>query len=78
MFKKNNEEKKLKKIFQWEQYLSWKKMSQQQKINFKRACLFPLLALIVFNFLREFTYAILLIISFYLLLRFFKRRKISK
>ena len=78
MFKKNNEEKKLKKIFQWEQYLSWKKMSQQQKINFKRACLFPLLALMVFNFLREFTYAILLIISFYLLLRFFKRRKISK
>ena len=78
MFKKNNEEKKLKKIFQWEQYLNWKKMSQQQKINFKRACLFPLLALIVFNFLREFTYAILLIISFYLLLRFFKRRKISK
>tara|TARA_B100000963_G_scaffold156224_1_gene135968 strand:+ start:1760 stop:2002 length:243 start_codon:yes stop_codon:yes gene_type:complete len=78
MFKKNNEEKKLKKIFQWEQYLNWKKMSPQQKINFKRACLFPLLAVIVFNFLREFTYAILLIISFYLLLRFFKRRKISK
>ena len=78
MFKKNKKEKNLKKIFQWEEYLNWKKMSQQQKINFKRACLFPLLALIVFNFLREFTYAILLIISFYLLLRFFKRRKISK
>ena len=78
MFKKNNKEKNLKKIFQWEEYLNWKKMSQQQKINFKRACLFPLLALIVFNFLREFTYAILLIVSLYLLIRFLKRRKISK
>ncbi len=78
MFKKNKKEKNLKKIFQWEEYLNWKKMSEQQKINFKRACLFPLLALIVFNFLREFTYAILLIIFLYLLLRFLKRRKISK
>ena len=78
MFRKNNKGRNLKKIFQWEDYLNWKRMSEKQKINFKRACLFPLLALIVYNFLSTFTYAILLIISIYLLLRLKNRRKINK
>ena len=44
MFKKNNKNRRIKKIFQWRDYLNWKKMTTQQKINFKRACLFPLAA----------------------------------
>ena len=78
MFRKKNKDRNLKKIFQWEEYLNWRKMSAQQKINLKRACLFPLLAIIVYNFLTKFTYAILLLGCFFLLLRFKNRRKISK
>ncbi len=78
MFRKNDNDRNLKKIFQWEDYLNWGKMSAQQKINFKRACLFPFLALIVYNFLSKFTYAILLLVSIYLLIRLRNRRRISK
>ena len=78
MFRKNDKDRKLKKIFQWEDYINWRKMSAQQKINLKRACLFPFLALIVYNFLSEFTYAILLLVCFYLLIRLKNRKKISK
>ncbi len=78
MFRKNDKDRNLKKIFQWEDYLNWRKMSAQQKINFKRACLFPFLALIVYNFLSEFTYAILLLVCIYLLIRLRNRRRISK
>ena len=78
MFRKNDKDRKLKKIFQWEDYINWRKMSYQQKINLKRAVLFPFLALIVYNFLSEFTYAILLLVCIYLLMRFRNRRRISK
>ena len=78
MFNRNDKERNLKKIFQWEDYLNWRKMSAQQKINLKRACLFPFLALIVYNFLSEFTYAILLLVCIYLLIRLINKRRISK
>tara|TARA_Y100000589_G_scaffold53339_1_gene44389 strand:- start:1396 stop:1632 length:237 start_codon:yes stop_codon:yes gene_type:complete len=78
MFRKNDKDRNLKKIFQWEDYLNWRNMSEKQKINFKRACLFPLLALIVYNFLSQFTYAILLLLCVYLLIRLRNRRRISK
>ena len=77
MFKKNKD-RNLKKIFQWEDYLNWSKMSLQQKINLKRACLFPFLALFIYNFLSQYTYAILLLVSIYLIIRFKNRRRISK
>ena len=78
MFRKKNKDRNLKKIFQWQDYLNWRKMSAQQKINFKRALLFPFLAIIVYNFLNQFTYAILLLVCIYLLTRLINRRKISK
>ena len=78
MFRKKDKDRNLKKIFQWEEYLNWRKMSAQQKINFKRACLFPFLAIIVYNFLNKFTYAILLLLCIYLLIRLKNRRRISK
>ena len=78
MFRKNEKDKNLKKIFQWEDYLNWGTMTVQQKINFKRACLFPFIAIIVYDFLSKFTYAILILICLYLIMRFINRRKISK
>ena len=78
MFRKKDKDRNLKKIFQWEEYLNWRKMSEQQRINLKRACLFPFLAIIVYNFLTKFTYAILLLVCIYLLIRIKNRRKISK
>ena len=78
MFRKKDKDRNLKKIFQWEEYLNWRKLSAQQKINLKRACLFPFLAIIVFNFLNKFTYAILLLVCIYLLTRLKNRRRISK
>ena len=78
MFNRNNRGRKMKKIFQWQDYLNWNSMTDQQKINFKRACLFPLLAIFVFNFLSKFTYAILILTSIYLVIRFKNRRRISK
>ena len=50
MFNRKNKERKIKKIFQWSDYLNWKKMSSAQKINFKRACLFPFLVYLVYFF----------------------------
>ena len=78
MFRKKDKDRNLKKIFQWEEYLNWRKMSVQQKINLKRACLFPFLAIFVFNFLNKFTYAILLLVCIYLVIRLKNRRRISK
>ena len=78
MFRKYHKDRKLKKIFQWEDYTNWHKMSAQQKINLKRLCILPFFALIVYNFLSEFTYAILLLVCIYLLMRFRNRRRISK
>ena len=48
MFNRKNKSRKMKKIFQWEEYLNWKNMSKEQKLNFKRACLFPFLVYIVY------------------------------
>ena len=78
MYRKNDKNRNLKKIFQFEDYYNWHKMSAQQKINLKRACLFPFLAIIVYNFLIKFTYAILLLVCIYLLIRLKNRRRISK
>ena len=78
MFGRNYKERKMKKIFQWRDYLNWKKMSSKQKINFKRACLFPFLVYIVYLFLLEFSMAILIIIGIYFLIRFKNRKKINK
>ena len=78
MIKKNNKNRKIKKIFQWREYLNWKKMTKQQKINFKRACLFPLVAYFIYTFLLEFTYPILLIIVICFLVRFINKSKLTK
>ena len=78
MFRKNDKDRNLKKIFQWQDYLNWRNLSAEQKINFKRALLFPFLALIVYNFLSKFTYAILVLICIYLLIRFKNRKRITK
>ena len=78
MFNRNYKNRKMKKIFQWREYLNWKKMSSSQKINFKRACLFPFLVYLVYVFLLKYSIAILIIISIYYLLRFKNRKKIKK
>ena len=75
---RNKKARKIKKIFQWQEYLSWKKMTSNQKLNFKRACLFPILAYLVFRFLSDFTYSILLIIGIYFLIRIKNKNKIIK
>ncbi len=78
MFNRKNKERKMKKIFQWRDYLNWNKMTADQKINFKRACFFPFLVYIVYVFLLRFSTAILIIIGFYYLVRFKNRKKINK
>ena len=78
MKNKNYKGRKIKKIFQWQEYLNWKKMSYSQKLNFKRACLFPLLVIFIYKFLNDFTYAILIIILIYYLVRLTNKNKLSK
>ena len=78
MFKKDNKNRRIKKIFQWQEYLNWKKMTSDQKINFKRACLFPFAAYFIYSILLEFTYPILIILVIYLLIRFKNKNKIIK
>ena len=78
MFNSNYKERKMKKIFQWRDYLNWKKMTSTQKINFKRACLFPFLVYIVYVFLLQYSIAILIVIGIYYLVRFSNRKKINK
>lgn len=78
MVKKNYRKRNIKKIFQWEEYFKWRDMTNSQKINFKRACLFPILVYVVYNFLSEYTYAILIILLIYLLVRFKNKNKISR
>ena len=78
MFNRRYKERKMKKIFQWNDYLNWKKMSLDQKINFKRACLFPFLVYVVYFFLLEYAISILILIGIYYLVRFKNRKKINK
>ena len=68
----------MKKIFQWQEYLNWRNMSQTQKLNFKRACLFPLLVYIIYGFLDKYSMAIIIILGIYFLLRFKNRNKLRK
>ena len=77
MFNRNNG-RKMKKIFQWEEYLNWRKMSNEQKLNFKRACLFPILVYIVYFFLNQYSLAILLLLGLYFLIRFKNRNKLGR
>ena len=78
MFYRKNKQRKMKKIFQWREYLNWNKMTATQKINFKRACLFPFLVYIVYIFLVKYSIAILIIVCIYYLVRFKNRKKINK
>ena len=61
MFNRKYKKRKMKKIFQWREYLNWKKMNSTQKINFKRACLFPFLVYFVYVFLFKYSMAKVLI-----------------
>ena len=78
MFNRKYRGRKMKKIFQWEEYLNWRGMSAKQKINFKRACLFPFLVYIVYFFLSKYSIPILIIIGIYYFIRFMNRNKLSK
>ena len=78
IFNRKNKVRKIKKIFQWSDYFNWKTMSNAQKINFKRACLFPFLVYIVYVFLLKYAMAILIIVGIYYSVRFKNRRKIKK
>ena len=78
MFNRKKNEREMRKIFQWSDYLNWNNMTKTQKINFKRACLFPFLVYIVYFFLLKYSIAILLIIGIFYLARFKNRNKINK
>ena len=78
MFNRKNRDRKMKKIFQWRDYLYWKKMTSTQKINFKRACLFPFLVYVVYFFLLKYSISILIVIGIYYLIRFKNRKKLNK
>ena len=78
MFNQKDKERKMKKIFQWREYLNWKNMTSDQKINLKRACLFPFLVYVVYVFLLKYSMAILLLIGIYYLVRFTNRKKLNK
>ena len=78
MFNRKNRRRNMKKIFQWEEYLNWKKMSKEQRLNFKRACLFPFLVYIVYVFLDKYSFAILLLLGLYFLIRFKNRNKFCR
>ena len=78
MFNRKNRSRKMKKIFQWEEYLNWKNMSKEQKLNFKRACFFPFLVYIVYVFLNQYSLSILLLLGLYFLIRFKNRNKLGK
>ena len=78
MFNRKNKAREMKKIFQWRDYLNWKKMTSAQKINFKRACLFPFLVYTVYVFLLKNTYALLIVVGIYYFVRFINRKKLNK
>ena len=78
MFNRNNRDRKMKKIFQGEEYLNWKKMTKEQKLNFKRACLFPFLVYLVYVFLNQFSIPILLLMGLYFFIRFKNRNKLGR
>ena len=78
MFNRSNKGRKMKKIFQWEEYLNWRKMSNEQKLNFKRACLFPILVYLVYVFLNQYSLAILLLLCLYFFIRFRNRNKLGR
>ena len=78
MFNRYYKDRKLKKIFQWRDYLNWKNMTTTQKINFKRACLFPFFVYFVYVFLFKYSMAILIIMGIYFLVRFKDRKKLNK
>ena len=78
MFNRKYKKRKMKKIFQWREYLNWKKMTSSQKLNFKRACLFPFLVYIVYVFLLKYSIPILILIGFFYIVRFKNRKKINK
>ena len=77
MFDSDFKKRKMKKIFQFNEYLNWREMSPTQKINFKRALLFPFLAYIVYLFLSKYSVAILIIIGIYYMIRFKNRNKLK-
>ena len=78
MFNRNNSHRKMKKIFQWEEYLNWRNMSKEQRLNCKRVFLFLFLVYIVYVFLNQYSFAILLLLGLYFLIRFKNRNKLGR
>jgi len=78
MTKKNNKNRNLIKIFQWQDYYSWKKMTYKQRLNVKRVLALLLISYYLFTFLSEFKYALIIIILLYFLIRNINKNKISK
>ena len=78
MFNSSKRKRNMRKIFQWREYLNWKKMNSTQKINFKRACLFPVLVYFVYVFLFKYSMSILILFGIYFLVRFSNRNKLKK
>ena len=78
MFNRNNSHRKMKKIFQWEEYLNWRNMSKEQRLNCKRLFLFLFLVYIVYVFLNQYSLPILLLLCLYFLIRFKNRNKLGR
>ena len=78
MFNRKNKSRKMKKIFQWEEYLNWRNMSKEQRLNCKRVFLLLFLVYIVYVFLNQYSLAILLLLGVYFLIKFKNRNKLGR
>ena len=72
-------ERTMKRVFQWRRYLEWKDLTSEEKISAKRFFLIPVFAyLIIVVFNQNFLLIVLLLIGFVLYKKFEKEGIVKK
>ena len=73
--KRGANKSEMKRVFQWERYLDWKSLTDQEKLNAKRILLVPIIAIPLLTIIRIYKPIIITGLIIWLLYRWFEKRK---
>ena len=71
-------ERKMKRVFQWERYLEWKNLTADERLNARRIILIPIIAFPLLQIIKFYTPLILTALLIWLLYRHFEKGNITK
>ena len=68
----------MKRVFQWERYLEWKKLTKEEKLSAKRFLLLPVFAYVIIGIFNQYLLLIILFLIGYALYKKYEKGGIIK